>query len=165
MPYAIEGGLIVGPEAGQCAGYIFNFEGHGAYDPGGLIKVGDLHLTQEQVDTHNKILAEAELDAISQAGRGMLYFSYEREPKCTPENPRWKIERNGGFRYSGYKVSNWAGTWSTTAYARKSEAWGFGGGMDRWDVWFTGPDGRKWYGVNKGDSQILRARRLKNQAA
>lgn len=46
MSYQIEGGLITGPTPGQCAGYVFNFQGHGAFDPTGKVKVGDLELTQ-----------------------------------------------------------------------------------------------------------------------
>jgi hypothetical protein len=163
MSYAIENGLIVGSESGQCAGYIFNFGERGAFDPTGLVQVGDLRLTQEQVDAHNKILGDAEIQAMRDNGKGLLYFYYTRKPECTLENPRWKIEQNGGFTYSDFKVSNWCGSWKVSAYARRSLSAAFGGPIDRWDVWFTGPDGKQWYGVNKGDNQILRARRLKGR--
>lgn len=33
----------------------------------------------------------------------------------------------------------------------------------RIDVWFTGPYGDRWHGVNRGDNQILRCKRLKRQ--
>lgn len=58
-----------------------------------------------------------------------------------------------------FTVSNWPGSLKLRAHARKSRHnWR---NVDRWDCWFTGPDGRQWYGVNLGDSQIVRCRRLK----
>lgn len=36
-------------------------------------------------------------------------------------------------------------------------------GCDRYDVWFYGPDGALWHGLNIGDNQILRCKRLKKQ--
>lgn len=56
-------------------------------------------------------------------------------------------------------VSNWPGTLRFHAYARESRHnWS---NVQRTDAWFVGPDGRQWYGVNLGDNQILRCRRIK----
>lgn len=158
--YKIEGGLITGPEEGKCAGYIFNFQGHGSYDPTGKIKVGELELTQEQVDAHNKILAEAEMKAVIAQGRGLFYLSYDT-PKCSPDNPRWKQENAGTWRESNYRVSNWTGTFNVKAYVQKSFTPGFNCSTR---IYFTGPDGKQWYGIHQGEfGQVCRARRLKKQ--
>lgn len=41
----------------------------------------------------------------------------------------------------------------------------WGGEVERYDVWFTYGDGRNiWHGVNIGDNQIVRCRRLKRKS-
>lgn len=137
--YKIEGGLIVGPDEGKCAGYILNFAGHGSYDPTGKIKVGDLELTQEQVDTHNNLLSQAEIDHMKTKGVGLFYVNND-------------------------KVSNFNGTFkSPWAYVKHGYSYGFTRVQTRW-VWFTGPDGKRWYGVNKGDQSCFTGKRLKTSA-
>lgn len=65
---------------------------------------------------------------------------------------------------SDYKVSQWAGGWKAPwCYVRKGDSVAFGGYITRYTVWFTGPDGKKWYGVNKGNMDCFIGRRLKNQ--
>lgn len=161
MSTVIDNGLIVdnATTPPTAVGYIFNFGGKGAYAPNGLVKVGDTDLTQAQVDEHNRLLGEMEMEHAKQTGKAFLYFSYTIDPPYTPQNPRWQ----GGRTYKDFRVSNWAGTWkSPRAYATKSFTPGFNCG-ERWHVYFTGPDGKKWYGINQGNNQIVRARRLKNQ--
>lgn len=161
MSTVIDHGLIVDNSTTPptCAGYIFNFEGHGAYAPDGKVKVGDAELTQAQVDEHNRLLGEMEKQAAIEHGRAVFYFSYKIDPPYTPENPRWR----GGRTYSNFKVSNWCGSWKAPhTYATKSFTPGFNC-SERWHVYFTGPDGKQWYGINQGDNQIVRARRLKKQ--
>ena len=141
--YTIKDGLITGPGEGQCAGYIFKFGEHGAYSPTGKIKVEDRELTQIEIETHNKILETAEIDAAVQAGRGLFYFAKEQ---------------------GVYTVTTWCeGFISPWVFVRQFYAPAFGGRITAYHVWFTGPDGKKWYGINKGDSQIVRARRMKGQ--
>ena len=161
MSYTITDGLITGPQDGQCAGYILNFSGHGTFDPTGKITVGDLELTQAQVDTHNNILADYELKHIITQGKGVFYLTWD-EPKCTLENPRYRQEQNGGWYNRNYRVSNWTGSFKTSASVNHGTSYGFGRFETRW-VWFTGPDGKKWYGVQKGYGQNFTAKRLKNQ--
>lgn len=142
MLYPIKDGLIVGPEPGRCAGYILNFGGHGGYDPTGRIEVGGVPLTQEQVDTHNRILGEAEAKHAVETGRGVLYLT---------------------GKPGEYRVSTWAETFKAPwVHVEKSLTPGFNCST-RYHVHFTGPDGKRWYGINQGDSQIVRARRLKKQ--
>jgi len=157
--YENQGGLLVIPGTNQCAGYIFNFDGQGAYAPEGKIKVGDAELTQEQVDEHNRLLGEMEKQAAIEHGKAVFYFSYKAE-----NTGQFNARTGCGIRrYSEFKVANWCGSWkSPYTYATKSFTPGFNCG-ERWHVYFTGPDGKKWYGINQGDHQIVRARRLKKQ--
>ena len=146
MSTVIDHGLIVDDSTTPptCAGYIFNFAGHGAYAPGGKVKVGDAELTQAQVDEHNKLLGEVEKQAAIERGRAVFYFSRATKTQTS-------------------RVSNWIGSWkSPYVYSTRSFTPGFNC-AERWHVYFTGPDGKKWYGINQGDHQIVRARRLKKQ--
>lgn len=55
---------------------------------------------------------------------------------------------------------NWPGTLEFPILRRTVGIHNIGGTRD--DVWFIGPDGKKWHGVQIGqNSQICRARRLK----
>ncbi len=163
MSYTIEGGIIVGPSPNECAGYVFNFSDHGAYDPTGKIQVGDLELTQEQVDTHNRLLSDAEMQNMVQRGKGLFYLTYDAPP-CTPQSPRWQQENNGTWYERNFRVSNWAGHFKAPwVYTRKFRASAYGGDIPAFSVWFTGPDGQKWFGTQKGYGQNFIARRLKRQ--
>lgn len=132
----LENGLLVTDDA--IMGYIFNFNGHGSFAPDG--KVGEL--SQAQVDAHNAALAKIELDAILEAGRGMFYLFY-----------------------TDGKVSH-VGTWASKPGERlrvscSRKSWhNFAGRDGRTDVWFR-MDGSEWHGVNIGDSDIVRVKRLK----
>lgn len=159
--YENQGGLLVIPGTNQCAGYIFNFDGHGAYQPTGKVETAQ-GPSKDEIDAHNAILAKAELDAMIEQGKGTLFLSYDR-PKCSPDNPRWQQENAGTWHYSNYHVSNWVGSWkSPHCHVRRGDSDGFGRFETFW-IWFTGPDGKQWYGVLKGDMQCFNARRLKKQ--
>ena len=145
--YENQGGLLVKPGTNECAGYIFNFTGHGAYQPIGKVETPQ-GPTQAEIDAHNAILAKAELDHAIETGKATFYLSYD-SPKCSPEN--------------NYRVSNWVGSWkSPHCYVRRGYSYGFGRFETFW-IWFTGPDGKQWYGVLKGDMSCFNARRLKKQ--
>ncbi len=81
MSTVIDNGLIVdnATTPPTAVGYIFNFEGKGAYAPDGLVKVGDTNLTQAQVDEHNKLLGEMEMEHAKQTGKG-LFISRTKLP-------------------------------------------------------------------------------------
>ena len=56
----------------QCVGYLFNFQGHGIFAPDGKVEV-----TQEEMDIHNKFLAQGEikgLDEQCQVGQGGTFY-------------------------------------------------------------------------------------------
>ena len=145
--YENQGGLLVIPGTNQCAGYIFNFEGHGAFQPTGKVETTQ-GPTQAEIDVHNRLLAKAELDHAIEAGKATFYLSWD--------------QGQGGTQ-SNYRVSNWVGSWrSPHCYVRRGYSYGFGRFETCW-VWLTGPDGKQWYGVLKGDRQCFNARRLKKQ--
>lgn len=61
---------------------------------------------------------------------------------------------------SGSKVSNWPGTLEFHPYYVRHGKHNIG--RTRTDVWFYGPDGHVWHGVQIGDfNQILHAKRTK----
>ncbi len=61
-----------------------------------------------------------------------------------------------------WHVTNWPGTLDLETTERRYSKHGGGFGAQRTDVWFTGPDGKPWHGVNQGDNQVLRCRRVKS---
>ena len=68
----IDNGLIM-IDSEHCAGYLFDFAGHGVYSPDGKLEV-----TKARADEHNRLLAEAELSGLDQnceVGQyGTFYF-------------------------------------------------------------------------------------------
>ena len=59
---------------------------------------------------------------------------------------------------SSYRISNWPGTLTFTPTQVRHGRHNICG--TRLDVWFDGPDRSRWHGVNIGDNQVLRCRRL-----
>ena len=138
IKYINDHGLLVDPSTNPptCIGYIFNFAGHGAYSPS--YKIGDL--TLEEIATHNKLLAEAEWQGMLKQGCGTLY-----------------LKRENGRNI----VSDWPGVHRIETTYSKSSWHNFAGRNGRTDVWFyIGKD--RWHGVNIGDNQILRVKRVKS---
>ena len=125
--YENQGGLLVKPGTNECAGYIFNFTGHGAYQPIGKVETPQ-GPTQAEIGAHNAILAKAELDHASKVGKATFYLSWD--------------QGQGGTQ-SNYRVSNWVGSWkSPHCYVRREYSYGFGRFETFW-IWFTGPDGKQ----------------------
>ena len=64
--------------AEQCVGYIFVFEGHGAYSPDGWVEV-----SAEEVEAHNRALSEAEIKGLDENCQvGQYGVFYVDEKKC-----------------------------------------------------------------------------------
>lgn len=61
------------------------------------------------------------------------------------------------------RVTNWPGSLSFPVLDVVKHAHGGGFGAQRTDCDFIGPDGMLWHGVNRGDMDILRCKRVKNQ--
>lgn len=67
-----------------------------------------------------------------------------------------------GERYVSADISNWPGTLKFHTGMVKTGHHNMAG--RRYDVWFTGPDGKDWHGVQYGDNtQILHCRRVKSR--
>ena len=58
-------------------------------------------------------------------------------------------------------VTNWPGTLRIEPNRVRVSRNGGGFGCQRTDVWFKGPDGANWHGVNRGYNDVLRCKRIK----
>lgn len=64
---------------------------------------------------------------------------------------------------SPWKLSNWPGTLEFPTQRTSTGRHNMAG--TRYDVWFTGPDGAPWWGVQYGENtQLCHCRRIKNAA-
>ena len=96
-------------------------------------------------------VAERDKKDMIQTGRAILYLSEVKEPKFGGVN-----NVTGGRHW---KISNWPGTLSFPAYVSTGR---HNIARTRYDARFTGPDGKKWWGVQYGENtQIIRCKRLK----
>lgn len=86
----------------ECVGYIFMFGQHGAFSPDG--KIGSV--SKDQIETHNRILSEAELRGLDEncaIGQcGMFYWKPEKKSFLGTVPPV-------GDPYPG-TVTTWTGT-------------------------------------------------------
>lgn len=145
--YRIDNGLIVsGPKRKPlAAGFIWLAAGHGAYEPQG--RIGNLELTPEQIQKHNRLLADMMWTAMLKNGRGTLYLTHkEVSPGC--------------FHYF---VSDWNGAHVIPCCPPSRNLHFVPNTLTRvyrQDVRFR-LDGNVWHGTNIGDNQLLRVKRLK----
>lgn len=87
-----------------------------------------------------------------ETGKATLYLSAVRCSYALP-NQKWNTLLA--------RVSNWPSTLEFKVSANKAGRHNMAG--TRYDVWFTGPDGREWHGVTYGDNtQICHCRRNKD---
>lgn len=135
--YENDNGLYVdkSTDPPTCCGYMINFDGKGVFSPDGKVQVSG-----EGVDTHNRLLADAEWAGMLKHGKGILYLTRDAE--------------------GVYYASDWPSVHKIrVSHVRKS--WHNMAGKDgRTDVHFI-LDGSTWHGVNIGDNQILRVKRTK----
>jgi hypothetical protein len=64
----------------------------------------------------------------------------------------------------GYSVSNWPGSLKIRAEGKTRRNGHNWCNVQRTDVWFVGPDGAQWHGVNLGDNDVVRCRKSKPRA-
>lgn len=145
MTYHNDNGLLVDPSTTPptCCGHIFNFAGHGAFAPDGKVQLqnGVLRdLTEAEVKEHNRLLGQAEIEAMKRDNRAMLYLT--RQPHGT------------------YHVSNWAGQIRIPCHGVRKSWHNMAGKDGRTDVDFEF-DGSRWHGVNIGDNDLCRVKRCK----
>lgn len=119
------------------AGYIFNFTGHGAYNPNGKIE-GEL--SQVEIDAHNASLSRAELEQMEKTGKAVLFLFVDTSGHSVGT---WASKPSERFRITGH------------SYSRNNF------GAQRMDVWFRA-FGANWHGVNVGDNDILRVKKTKH---
>lgn len=114
--------------------YIFKFGNGRCFDPDGSVK----DRTDLEIAEHNSALAKRDWQQMLQVGSGILYLTYHP---------------------SGWEVSTWDGSIKVVCnWIRQSRHnWG----LRRMDVWFH-INGQRWHGVNIGDNQICRVKRVKN---
>lgn len=94
--------------------------------------------------------ADQDREDMLETGRATLYLSQENSG----------VLRLEGGRGHG-TVSNWPGSLKFPAYIKRGRHNIAG---TRYDVWFKGPDGKTWHGVQYGDNtQICHCRRTKQE--
>lgn len=115
-------------------GYVFNFQGR-AFSP-----EGEVQMSQEEIETHNSRLAIMELTAMKETGKATLYL------------------------FGGQDGCKYVGTWASEPHQRsivkRSRESVNNWGAKRLDVWFLA-NGQAWHGVNVGDNDIVRCKRIK----
>jgi len=62
-----------------------------------------------------------------------------------------------------YEVTNWPGSLRYPVLRFTIGDHNMAGRNGRLDVWFNGPDGHVWHGVNIGDNQLTRCKRTKEK--
>lgn len=90
--------------------------------------------------------ANQERASMIETGRAVLYL----------------VDNGGPVEWNGraWRVTDWPGRLSFPARVVNRSRRGGGFGSQITTARFTGPDGRIWSAVNRGDSQIARCRRL-----
>ncbi len=88
--------------------------------------------------------------------------------QCCAEIDAEELEKSGkGFFYlsknldGSWKVTNWPGTFKVPVQNIRISDHNFAGRNGRRDVWFNW-HGSRWHGVNIGDNQIVRVKRIKS---
>jgi hypothetical protein len=111
------------------------------------------HTTGYGIDKDSKThcwscCAEQDKAQMIKDGKTMLYLTYRHEGKIA-----------FGEYFDG-KVGNWPGTLSFPCRIRKGS---HNMARTRYDLWFTGPDGKQWHGVQYGENtQIAHCKRVKS---
>lgn len=88
-------------------------------------------------------------------GKATLYLLFTGDTGAEMKKPRW-----GGPQptWCGGRVTNWPGTLAFPCHVKRGRHNITG---VRYDVWFTGPDGKPWHGVTYGDmTQLCHCKRV-----
>ncbi len=126
----------------ESAGYVYNFDGHGAFSPEG--RVGTT--TESVIQEHNRKLSERTLAQLKEGDCGLLYIF------------------GAGIRQGAQgRVGTWDGTYKFPITRQRFSFHNMAGREGRIDLWFNF-DGSIWHGVNIGDSEIVHCRRTKRTA-
>ena len=81
---------------------------------------------------------------------------------CAKQDKEWMIENGRITLYlSDDEVTNWPGSLRFKVGYKKEGHHNMAG--KRYDVWFTGPNGKNWHGVQYGDNiQLCHCKRIKS---
>ena len=147
MRQEIHDGLIVdtGTTPPTCCGYIFNFGERGAFAPDSKVEPA---FSEQQIAEHNRLLGVMELTALKRHGCGLLYLFKDKTTDrfsvgTWAAKPGERISVSD-CRQSRHSVPN---SWHNT---------------QRTDVWFY-YEGQRFWGVNIGDNDCVRVRKVKNR--
>lgn len=99
-------------------------------------------MTPEQVQERNRAVEQAELKAMRETGKALLYLFKDAAGK--------------------YSVGTWASEPCRRAPVKRVSVSRHNWGIWRTDLWFYA-DGSTWHGVNIGDNDIVRCRRNKDK--
>lgn len=106
---------------------------------------------------------EMDREGMIRAGRATLYLSFP----CNPRLGRGaSVASRLGMQFLCYSpdevyVSNWPETLRIPVRGGVVKAGAHNFARIRYDVWFIGPDGKEWHGVQYGDNtQICHCRRV-----
>ena len=92
--------------------------------------------------------------AMIETGRATLYLTLDKERAAAG------YPRREGWHYGQHELTNWPGTLRLRSGAVKRGRHNIAG--SRWDIWFNGPDGTPWHGVQYGENtQICHCKRVK----
>lgn len=119
-----------------CLGELFHSPAFGTYCP----TYGRVDVTPDEASMHNLAFGRAKLATMNANGFAMLYLV------------------DGGANGDGMMVQDWSG--QLRIKPTKVRKGRHNIARTRFDVWFT-YEGQRWHGVNIGDNQILRCRRIK----
>jgi len=117
-------------------GYIYNFEGHGAFSPDGKVAIAD-----NEIASHNRQLADFQIEAMKRGEPQALYLFGNATIGENTQVGTWDSSHKWHCFQTRHSQNNW--------------------GAKRIDVWFNF-DGHTWHGVNIGDNDIVRCRRNKS---
>ena len=81
---------------------------------------------------------------------------------CCADEDRKEMREKGRITLylTDHEVTNWPGTLRFKVLEKRSSYHNMVGRNGRTDVWFKDEAGNRWHGVNIGNSQILRCRKV-----
>lgn len=114
-------------------------------------------------DCHAQFVADAHTPGYATACADGRHICYDCSARLTRQ---YMIETGRATLYlTSDGITDWPGRLrfqtrrSRTHKVRTPQGYA----MNRTDVWFVGPDGKTWHGVNQGDNEILRCKRNKHR--
>jgi hypothetical protein len=93
--------------------------------------------------------ADVDREDMTRTGKATLYLTEKRREGCRTEAP-----------YTVWEVTNWPGSLRFACGTPRKGSHNMA--RTRRDIWFRGPDGKEWHGVQYGENtQIVHCKRVK----